>query len=115
MVDVQTRELSTRHPYHEARRDTILSNHQLVEIIDNNHKEMYSKIFYAFSLVFSILLTVFASQLNWTVVWLLIDALTLWTVMYAIAYNKRRQIYAKKLGEIRQGMRTLGIPFEATF
>ena len=95
--------------YLSNRKTTIESMNLSTALIKKNREDMYSKIFYVFSLIFAILITVFSSYLNWGMVLFFIDISLLFLVWFAKDYNKRRKDLAKHHYKIIDRLEEFGI------
>jgi len=65
-------------------------NNYLHSIAREDKDRMYSKIYFAFSLVLTITASFFAFYLNWIVIIVLMDLLMILLVIFAKGYRKRR-------------------------
>ncbi|MBS3089358.1 hypothetical protein J4461_00575 [Candidatus Pacearchaeota archaeon] len=72
-METYTKNLSTNDPEYTAKYATIQSLNQMSDKIRENKSSMYSKVYYGSSLIFGVLIAIFANSLNWLVVFLLID------------------------------------------
>lgn len=94
------------------RKTTIESMNLSTSLIKKNRENMYSKIFYVFSLIFAVLIAVFSSYLNWTMVLFFIDFSLLLLVWFAKEYNKQRQQLAKDHYKIIDRLKEFGIKID---
>ncbi len=82
--------------YISNRKATINSMNLSTDLIKENRKEMHSKIFYVFSLIFAIFIAVFSNYLNWAMILLFMDIALFFLVYFANEYYKRRKKLAKQ-------------------
>ncbi len=95
--------------YLSNRKGTINSMNLSTNLIRENRKEMYSKIFYFFSLIFSIFIAVFLNYLNWAIILFFMDIALFFLVYFANEYYKRRKILAEQHYKIIDRLKEFGI------
>lgn len=101
--------LDTKHPWHTQRQAAIGSLNHLSDRIRENKDNMYSKIYFAVSLILTTFIAIFAESLNWAVVLFLADLLLVLLIIYARGYYKKRKGYAANKKEIRKSFEELGL------
>ena len=80
-----------------ARDTTIQSMNQIVYLIKENKERVYSKVFYVFSLIFAVLIAIFAQSLNLLMVLVFVDLLLVLLIFFAKRFYKRsRGGYSKR-------------------
>lgn len=94
------------------RKTTIESMNLSTLLIKQNREGIYSKLFYVFSLLFGVLIAIFSSYLNWTMVLLFVDFSLLFLVWSAKEYNKRRQELVKDHYKIIDRLKEFGIKID---
>lgn len=98
--------------YSSNRKATIESMNLSTALIKQNREGIYSKIFYVFSLIFAVLITVFSSYLNWIMVLFFMNISLLFLVWFAKDYNKRRKELAKHHYRIIDRLAEFGIKLD---
>ena len=98
--------------YLSNRKATSESMNLSTALIKKNREDIYSKIFYVFSLIFAVLIAVFSNYLNWGMVLLFIDISLLFLVWFAKDYNTRRKELAKHHYKIIDRLREFGIKID---
>ena len=92
-----------------AKNTSIQSHNQIVALIKENKKDIHNKIYYVFSLLFTILTTLYSQSLGYLSV-LVISNVCLILLLYPTwrFYVKRRNL-AKKKYEIENNLNEFGI------
>ncbi len=98
--------------YSSNLKTTMESMNLSTTLIKKNREDIYSKIFYVFSLIFGVLIAVFSSYLNWGMVLFFIDISLLFLVWFAKDYNKRRKELAKDHYKIINRLMKFGIKLD---
>lgn len=98
--------------YSFNRKSTIESMNLSTSLIKKNREQMYSKVFYVFSLIFAVLIAVFSNNLNWMMVLLMIDIALLFLVCFAKEYYKQRRALAKDHYKIIDRLGEFGIKID---
>jgi positive regulator of sigma E activity len=93
-----------------AKTTTIQSMNQNTALIKENKEKMYSKIFYVFSLIFVVLIAIFAESLNWVLVFLFVDLSLIILIWFAKRFYKTRRELAKNRHFIIKRLNEFGIP-----
>jgi len=94
------------------RKSTIESMNLSTSLIKENRKEIHSKVFYVFSLIFAVLIAVFSNSLNWTMVLFFIDIALFFLLWFAKEYYKQRIILAKDHYKIIDRLKEFRISIE---
>jgi len=91
------------------RRTTIQSMNLSTSLIKENREKIYSKVFYVFSLIFAVLISVFANSLNWFLVLLFLDLSLIVLILFAKDYYKLRRKLAEDHDKIIKRLGDFGI------
>lgn len=94
------------------RNVTIRSMNYNSSLIKENKEKMYSKIFYVFSLIFAILIAIFAGDLNWVLVLLFGNLSLIPLIWFAKRFYKKRRVLAKHRIKIIRRLNEFGIPLK---
>jgi Ca2+/Na+ antiporter len=81
--------------YFENRDKTIQSMNLSTSLIRQNRDKIYSKIFYVFSLIFTVFIAMFSNSLNWLAIFFFLDLSMIFLVWNAKEYCKRRNELGK--------------------
>jgi hypothetical membrane protein len=110
MDEEYTYELDSNDRLFNAKTATIQSMNLSTALIRENKEKIYSKIFYAFSLIFAILIAMFADSLNWIFILFFINLVLLLLVWSAKRFHRRRIELARHHSFIIGRLNEFGIP-----
>jgi len=102
-------EIDFRDPSAQAKYLNIKSLRYISNEIGNLKGNIYSKIYFGFSLVFAIFITIFAQSLNWLMVLVFIDLLLVVLVLFAKSFYNQRKEMVQASRKIIKRLNELGI------
>ena len=108
-TSIHNEELNLNDPHAQIKYLNIQSLRYVSEQIRTIKENMYSKIYFAFSLVFAIFLSVFARSLNWILILITLDILLLVLVLFARTFYIQRSEHAEINKKIIQQLKKLGV------
>jgi len=109
MKNIQNVELDPRDPLSYSKRvniESIRYNSNQVWILKN---DIYTKIYFALSLVFAIFISIFAEKLNWVMVLIIVNLLLFTLILFAKKFYKERREYFKITHQILKKLKEQGV------
>lgn len=98
--------------YSFKRKATIDSMNLSTSLIKENRGQMYSKMFYIFSLIFAVLIAIFSNNINWVMILFFIDIALLFLIWFAKEYYTQRKILAKNHYKIIDRLKEFNIKMD---
>ena len=105
-------ELSEDDHLFASKTATIQSMNLSTALIKENKEKMYSKVFYVFSLIFAVLIAIFAESLNWLLVLLFVNLSLVILIWFAKRFYKTRRELAKDHRFIIKRLNEFGFPIK---
>lgn len=109
MKKMYNEKLDLNDPLYNIKYTNIQSLRYMTDQTDNLKGKIYSKVYFSLSLIFTVLIAIFAQALNWLAVGFFINVLLFILVLFAFGFYKRRCENAKISLNIIKDLGRLGI------
>lgn len=112
MKSIHNEKLDVRGPLAQMKYLNIQSLRYVSNEIRNLKESIYSKIYFTFSLIFAVLIAIFAQSLNWMMVLIISNLLMLMLIFFAKRFHSQRREHIKVSNELIEQLRKLGVKIE---
>lgn len=112
MKEHQLKGIDPNDPLFHAKTNSIQSQYQIVTLIKENKREIYSKIYYIFSLLFSIFVTLYWQSFGLLSLLIVSNVSLAFLVYWAWDFYLRRIDLADKKEKIGKNLKEFGIELE---